>query len=254
MHPRIVMFFLQNYPQAASESDERVGWPPLAFYLLHSSVHKVVVEALVQAAPATIEFYYDFDREVNENDEREAEMPAPLFLAYAKNCKHNIIDALIPSNPMSPCLKVELPYGNIRGLITPRRAKLLAKRVSVWIAQLQFDASWFSQEGLATFLFQLAKGKPLNLTRVDMYIASDHFESLNVRRALSKLLRRSPNLASIRVRKPVDEGGPENDDALLLAIADGLEHSSTIKELCLAMVQGQSFTGLERILSQMASI
>lgn len=249
LHPRIIMYMLKKFPGAAMQKDARGGWPPLAYYVINPNPHKTIVNALVKAAPETIEYEYDYDGDANEQPSREAEMPAPLFIASSRNCKLDVLEIMIPTNPKSCCLKVELPYGHLPGTFGSEQSELLATRVSSWLKILQLDGRWFKPQALVIFLSKLAEEKPRALTRIDLSASSNHFQQPKVLRALTKLIRQAPNLDSIHVRKPFDGSGPRNDDDLIMAIANGLDGSTTAKEMCFAVVRGKSFAGFGRILS-----
>ena len=249
LHPRIVMFFLKKWPQAAIQKDARADCSPLSYYVSCPTAHKAVVEALVKAAPNIIEFKYEMDTLTIEN-ERDVEMH-PLCIALTTNCAPEILELLIPTNPKSPCVKLELPYtfDSMVGMITPKKSELLVRRVSEWIKTLQFDTRWFTREGLTTFFSELADAEPEHLDVLDVHIASNVFGHSKVRKAFSKLLSKSPNLSGIRVRKPHDGTGPSNDDPFFSALAAGLDQDHHIVDLGLASVRGHTFSGLDTILS-----
>jgi len=62
MHAHFVLFFLDKFPHAASIKDPHGGWVPLAYSIQKSSVYKTVVKKPVKAAPETIEFEYNLDK------------------------------------------------------------------------------------------------------------------------------------------------------------------------------------------------
>ena len=256
LHPRVILYMLEKYPQAAMHKHERGGWPPLTYYLLQRNRNpcKAVVKALVNAAPDTIEFEcVDYAKLMPEEEApTQLEVPAPLLLACSQNCSLEILQLLIPSNPKRPHVKIELSYGHIDQVITTEYADLLAKKVSKWVKVLQVDDRWFTPEGFALFLSTLADESTVALTTIDICVANQRAE---VRQALKRLVRQSRNLEKIRVRtKPSRDVGPLDDDALLSALVDGLEHSSTIKSLFLGKFRGRSFADLARVLSTCSSM
>lgn len=245
LHPRIILYFLKMCPEVAMRKADGGHFAPLTYYLVSPMPLKGVVKALVKAAPAVIEFEYD--------NGREETVPGPLCLALSNNYEPNILNLLIPTNPISPCLKLdlEIPANSVMvGTITVEKAQLMARRVSGWLKVLTLDTSWFSTEGLATFLRILTESGVPNLEVLDIFIGDNVFAKPKVRLALSNLLRQSPVLAAVRARKP-GGAGTSNDDLFLSAVAKGLEENTTVMELGLSNVFGRSF---KSILSRCSSL
>lgn len=246
MHPRIILFFLNTYPQAAAVKEEQSGWQPLAYYLLRSQPYKGVVKGFVNAAPSSIEHDYEF----RSNNNQPTALPNPLCLALSKRYNDSILKMLVPTNPESLCLVLEHEFHNpnLVESITVERANMIATKVSSWIETLQLDTKWFNREGLVAFFSKLTETHTASLKILDIHIASNVFGNANVRNALSQLLRQSPNLRDVRVRKPRNGTGPSNDDPFLSALAAGLIGHEAFCSLGLSRLRGRTFAGLRKIM------
>lgn len=157
----------------------------MSYYVIQPDPHKTVIKNLVNAAPSTIEYEYDFDQE------EATMMPGPLSIAFSRdwNVEREVLELLIPSNPKSKCLRIENPYGHFTKTITPDQSELLARGVYAWVEILHVDTTWFSRQGLETFFSCLASCHPIKLKLLDVMICNNAFADSSV-----SLVRQSTSL------------------------------------------------------------
>ena len=252
LDPRIILYFFEQYPEAASVKHCKGGWTPLAYYIMGSQPLEEVVKALIDAAPTCIEHEY---ANAVGSDGRITALPTPLVLAFCKNCNDSILSLLVPTTPESLCLMLdyEAEHEELVGSITSERAEMIATRVSPWIRSLRLNTKWFNRNGLAAFFSKLSESTLSSLEVFEMNVTSKVFADVNVTNAFSNLIRQSPNLQALFIKRPKDDTGPSNDDSFLSSLARALKGNEKLSRVFLGGLGG-SFASLSEIMASCSDL